>query len=108
MSRIGKQPITLPKGIEASMNGTILVVKNAKLTKELETHGRVNVEVVEGQITFGLHGEAKQDRAYWGTYRALANNIVVGLDKGFIKKLEITGVGYKAAVNGTTLELALG
>lgn len=108
MSRIGKQPITLPKGVEASVDGTVLVVKNAKLTKELETHGRVGLEVKDGQIVFSLIGEAKQDRAFWGTYRALANNIVIGLDKGFEKKLEITGVGYKAAVNGRTLELALG
>jgi len=108
MSRIGKQPIALPKGVEASVDGTVLVVKNAKLTKELETHGRVNIEVKGSEIAFGLNGETKQDRAYWGTYRALANNIVTGLDKGFEKKLEITGVGYKAAVNGKVLELALG
>lgn len=108
MSRIGKEPITLPKGIEATVDGGVLTVKGAKESKTLDTLDRVSVEVTEGKIVFGLKGETKQDRAFWGTYRALANNIVVGLDKGFEKKLEINGVGYRAAVNGAKLEMALG
>ncbi|MDD3465883.1 MAG: 50S ribosomal protein L6 [Campylobacterales bacterium] len=108
MSRVGKEPIALPKGVEASVSGSVLTIKNAKLTKVLDTEDRVNMEVAEGKIVFTLKGETKQDRAFWGTYRALANNIVVGLDKGFEKKLEINGVGYRAAVNGKKLEMALG
>lgn len=108
MSRVGKEPIALPKGVEASVSGSVLTIKNAKLTKVLDTEDRVNMEVAEGKIVFTLKGETKQDRAFWGTYRALANNIVVGLDKGFEKKLEINGVGYRAAVNGAKLEMALG
>ena len=108
MSRIGKEPITLPQGVEASVDGSEKKKKNAKLTKTLDTLDRVNIEINDGKIVFGLKGETKQDRAFWGTYRALANNIVLGLDKGFEKKLEINGVGYRAAVNGGKLEMALG
>lgn len=108
MSRVGKEPIVLPKGIEASVVDGVLTVKSSKDTKTLDTLSRVNIDVAEGKIVFGLKGETKQDRAFWGTYRALANNIVVGLDKGFEKKLEINGVGYRAAVNGGKLEMALG
>ncbi len=108
MSRVGKEPIVLPKGIEASVAGGVLTVKGAKETKVLDTMDRVNIEISEGKIVFGLKGETKQDRAFWGTYRALANNIVIGLSQGFEKKLEINGVGYRAAVNGNKLEMALG
>jgi large subunit ribosomal protein L6 len=108
MSRVGKEPIVLPKGIEASVANGVLTVKGAKETKVLDTMDRVNMEISEGKIVFGLKGETKQDRAFWGTYRALANNIVVGLSQGFEKKLEINGVGYRAAVNGSKLEMALG
>lgn len=108
MSRVGKEPIVLPKGIEASVASGVLTVKGAKETKVLDTMDRVNMEISEGKIVFGLKGETKQDRAFWGTYRALANNIVVGLSQGFEKKLEINGVGYRAAVNGSKLEMALG
>jgi large subunit ribosomal protein L6 len=108
MSRVGKEPIALPKGVEASVNGDVITIKGAKGTKTLETFGRVEIKVEDGKLVFGLKGETKQDRAFWGTYRALANNIVTGLDKGFEKKLEINGVGYRAAVNGKNLEMALG
>ena len=108
MSRVGKEPIALPKGVEASVVDGVITVKGAKGSKTLETFGRVDVKVEDSKLVFGLIGETKQDRAFWGTYRALANNIVTGLDKGFEKKLEINGVGYRAAVNGSNLEMALG
>jgi large subunit ribosomal protein L6 len=108
MSRVGKEPIALPKGVEASVDNGVLTVKSAKDTKVLDTMERVVIEITDGKIVFGLKGETKQDRAFWGTYRALANNIVVGLSQGFEKKLEINGVGYRAAVNGDKLEMALG
>lgn len=108
MSRVGKEPIALPKGVEASVANGVLTIKGAKETKVLDTLDRVNIEVVDGKIVFGLKGETKQDRAFWGTYRALANNIVIGLSQGFEKRLEINGVGYRAAVNGNKLEMALG
>lgn len=108
MSRIGKKPIALPTSITASIEGTVLVLKNANLTKELETHGRVEMTVEDNTLSFGMIGEDRQAKAFWGTYRALANNIVVGLSSGFEKKLEINGVGYRAAVNGKNLEMQLG
>lgn len=108
MSRIGKQPISIPSGVEVSLGGGVIKFKKGNLTKELDTKGHVNVKVEDGKLTFEAKGEERQDKAFWGTYRALANNIVVGLTQGFERKLEINGVGYKAAVKGNILELSLG
>jgi len=108
MSRIGKAPIALPSGVEAKVEGTKLVIKSAKYQKELETYGKVKIEVQDNNIIFAPIGDAREDRAFWGTYRSLANNIVVGLSAGYEKNLEINGVGYRAAVNGKVLEMALG
>ena len=108
MSRVGKKPISIPSSVQVSIEGSKIVFKGGKLTKELETYGRVGVSFKDGELTFSLNGENAQAKAYWGTYRALANNIVVGLTEGFTKQLEINGVGYKAAVKGKVLELALG
>ncbi|WP_301006197.1 MULTISPECIES: 50S ribosomal protein L6 [Helicobacter] len=108
MSRVGKKPISIPNSIQVSVEGSKIVFKDGKLTKELETYGRVGIALKDGELTFALNGENAQAKAYWGTYRALANNIVVGLTEGFTKQLEINGVGYKAAVKGKVLELALG
>jgi len=108
MSRVGKVPVSIPSGIEVSIDGTKLVAKKGKLEKCLETHGRVNMEIKDNQVFFHRVDDSKQSSAFWGTYRALFNNILTGLDKGFSKKLEINGVGYRANVNGKTLELQLG
>lgn len=108
MSRIGKLPIAIPAGLDVSLNGNVLVFKKGNNSKELDTRGFVNVEIKDGNLSFTPKGEDRQSRAYWGTYRSLANNIVVGLTDGFVRKLEINGVGYKAAVKGQILELALG
>ena len=108
MSRVGKKPISIPSSVQVSVEGSKIVFKGGKLTKELETYGRVGIAFKEGELTFSLNGDSAQAKAYWGTYRALANNIVVGLTDGFSKQLEINGVGYKAAVKGKVLELALG
>ena len=108
MSRVGKKPISIPKEVNISLEGSKIVFKGTKLTKELETYGRVVVEIKDSELMIDKKGVEAQDRAYWGTYRALANNIVIGLTSGFQKQLEINGVGYKAGVNGKTLELALG
>ncbi len=108
MSRIGKQPISIPNGLDVSLKGSVLVFKKGNNTKELDTKGNVNIEVKDGNIIFTSKGDDRQSRAYWGTYRALANNVVVGLTTGFTKQLEINGVGYKAAAKGKVLELALG
>lgn len=108
MSRIGKQPISIPKGIDVSLNSTVLSFKKGNITQDLDTKGFVNVELKDDSIVFSPKGEDRQSRAFWGTYRSLAHNIVVGLTDGFSKKLEVNGVGYRAAVKGNVLELNLG
>jgi len=108
MSRIGKRPVTVASGIEVSLDGTTLVAKKGNLEKRLETHGRVGINIDGSEVTFERRGDEKQDAAFWGTYRALFNNIIIGLDKGYEKSLEINGVGYRAAVEGKILKLQLG
>lgn len=108
MSRVGKKPVTVSGGIDVSLDGTCLVAKKGNLEKRLETHGRVNVSIDGSEVVFDRAGEDKQSAAYWGTYRALFNNIIVGLTEGYSKSLEINGVGYRAAVQGKVLNLQLG
>ncbi|NPA81226.1 MAG: 50S ribosomal protein L6 [Epsilonproteobacteria bacterium] len=108
MSRIGKQPVDIPSGIEVKVDGSKLLFKKGNVTKELETKNNVDVKIEDNKIVFSPKGDDRQSRAFWGTYRSLANNIVIGLTQGFEKKLEINGVGYRAAVKGNVLELQLG
>ncbi|CAI8230874.1 MAG: 50S ribosomal protein L6 [Arcobacter lacus] len=108
MSRIGKQPIAIPAGIEITVNGTIVTIKKGNQSADVETHGRGGVEVAEGKVVLTKTGESKEASAFWGTYRALINNAIIGLSTGFKKSLEINGVGYRAAVKGNVLELQLG
>jgi len=108
MSRIGKQPITIPAGVTVSTDGANITFTKGKISRTLDTHNNVAFEVKDNTLTFSTLSDEKQHKAYWGTYRALANNVIVGLVKGYEKKLEINGVGYRAAVKGKTLELQLG
>lgn len=108
MSRIGKKPISIPNGLEVKIDGSSLKFKKSNIEKELDLKGHVDVKIEDGKIEFSPKGEDRQSRAYWGTYRALANNIVLGLTEGFSKQLEINGVGYRAAMKGKVLELNLG
>jgi large subunit ribosomal protein L6 len=108
MSRIGKKLIAIPTGIEVTVNNGVVTVKKGNKSIDVDTHNRVTIEVADNNISFGIVGDTAQDKAYWGTYRALTNNAIEGLDKGFAKSLEINGVGYRAAVKGNVLELQLG
>ena len=108
MSRIGKKPVTVANGIDVSLDGTTLIAKKGNLEKRLETYGRVGINIDGNEVTFSKVGEGKESAAFWGTYRALFANIIEGLDKGFKKSLEINGVGYRAALQGKTLNLQLG
>lgn len=108
MSRIGKQPIEIPAGISAKVDGNVLTFTKGNVKKELDFRGHVAVEVKDNKVLFSPKGDDRSAKAYWGTYRALANNIVIGLTQGFKKVLEINGVGYKAAMKGKTLEMSLG
>ncbi len=108
MSRVGKQPVTVANGIDVSIDGTAIVAKKGNLEKRLETHGRVEISIDGNEVKFSRVGEDRESSAFWGTYRSLFANIIEGLDKGFKKSLEINGVGYRAAVQGKTLNLQLG
>ena len=108
MSRIGKNPISIPNDVKVSIDGTVITFSKGNMTQVLDTRGNCGVKLEDNALTFSTNSEHRQDRAFWGTYRALAANIVTGMTAGFEKKLEINGVGYRANVQGKTLVLQLG
>ncbi len=108
MSRIGKQPISVPKDVKVSVDGAVITFEKGKLKQSLDTKGNVGISLEDNTLTFAKNSDDRQDRAFWGTYRSLAQNIVIGLSTGYTKQLEINGVGYRAAVQGKTLNLQLG
>ncbi len=108
MSRIGKQPVVIPSGIEVKLDGPVIVFKKGNVEKFLDTKDYVDFKMEGNELIFAPKGEDRQSKAFWGTFRSLANNIVIGLTEGYEKKLEINGVGYRAAVKGNVLELQLG
>jgi large subunit ribosomal protein L6 len=108
MSRIGKLPISIPTDVKATLDGTVLTFAKGATTQTLDTRGNCGVVLEDNTLTFSTNSDNRADRAFWGTYRALAANIITGLTTGFEKKLEINGVGYRAAVNGSVLNLQLG
>lgn len=108
MSRIGKQPVKLASGLEAKLEGDKLIIKKGQDEQVIDTKGVVKVNIDGDTLTFDINENSKFAKAMWGTVRALANNAVIGLSKGFEKKLEINGVGYRANIKGNVLELQLG
>ena len=109
MSRIGKLPVPITDKIEFSVGAdNVLTVKGEKGTNTIKIHPNISVEKKENEIIVNRASDAKEDRALHGLYRALVNNMVVGVTEGFTKKLEIYGVGFRAAVTGNLLELNLG
>lgn len=108
MSRIGKKPVKIPAGLEVSVSGDLVEFKKGSVQKVLDTKGNVEAKVEDGELVFAPKGSDRQSSAFWGTYRALGQNIITGLTEGFKKQLEINGVGYRAAVSGNVLELQLG
>jgi large subunit ribosomal protein L6 len=108
MSRIGKQPVAIPSGVTANVEGQTVKVKGPKGALQLALHGDVVATMDKDAIKVDPRNETKRARAMWGTYRALVANLVTGVTKGFEKKLDITGVGYRAAVQGKNLQLQLG
>ncbi|MFO1104073.1 MAG: 50S ribosomal protein L6 [Methylocystis sp.] len=108
MSRIGKKPVVVPAGVTAKVDGQLVQVKGAKGQLEFLVPDEVSVVQQDNALKVDPRNETKRARAFWGTARARINNLVVGVTSGFEKKLEITGVGYRAAVQGKTLQLALG
>jgi large subunit ribosomal protein L6 len=108
MSRVGKHPVTIPAGVQASLAGEVLTVSGGKGKLTLAISSDVTATVADGAVTIAPNGESKQARSMWGTTRALVNNMVTGVSAGFTRTLEINGVGYRAAVQGRTLTLQLG
>jgi large subunit ribosomal protein L6 len=108
MSRIGKQPVKLADGLTAKLEGNKLLICKGQNCKEIDTKGVVKVNIEGDTLTFEPVNEEKFAKAMWGTVRALANNVVIGLTKGFEKKLEVNGVGYRANIQGNKLVLNLG
>jgi large subunit ribosomal protein L6 len=108
MSRIGKKPVAIPVGVTAKLEGQSIAVKGAKGELSFTAPEDVAVKVEGNFVHVTPHREDKRARAMWGTTRARIQNLVVGVTKGFEKKLEINGVGYKAAIAGKNLQLSLG
>ncbi len=108
MSRIGKLPVQFASDISVSAEGNVITFTKGKNSVNLDTKGNVSFSIDGNVLTFSSLSDARGHRAFWGTYRALAQNIVTGLTTGYTRTLEINGVGYRAAVNGRVLNLQLG
>ena len=107
MSRIGKNPISIPAGVTVEVSETVITVKG-KLGQLTQDYADVTVKVEEGQITVERPSDSKDHRSKHGLYRSLINNMVLGVSEGFTKELELVGVGYRASNQGQKLDLALG
>jgi large subunit ribosomal protein L6 len=108
MSRIGKRAVAVPNGVTANVQGQTISVKGPKGTLQLMLHDDVAAKMDKGSIQIEPRNESKRARAMWGMSRSLMANIVAGVTQGFERRLEITGVGYRAAVQGKNLQLLLG
>ena len=108
MSRIGKYPVTIPDGVEVQLSGQTLTAKGRLGALSLVVSNEVTAAIVDRKVTVTPRSETKYSRAMWGTTRALINNMVTGVSSGFSINLEISGVGYRAQVQGKNLNLQLG
>ena len=108
MSRIGKNPVQIPAGVQVSLADSVLSVSGGKGKLNLPISSDVTATVANGHVTIAPKDDSKRARAMWGTTRALVNNMVTGVSTGFTRALEINGVGYRAAVQGRVLNLQLG
>jgi large subunit ribosomal protein L6 len=108
MSRIGKKPVAIPTGVTAAVEGQTVKMKGPKGALALVLPDEVVVKMDNGAIKVDPKTESQRARAMWGTSRTLVSNLVTGVTKGFEDKLEITGVGYRASIQGKNLQIALG
>ncbi len=108
MSRVAKQPISLPKGVDVAIDGRDVTVKGGKGSLSLVLHPSVTLEQRDGVLQVQAQSEAGEHRALAGTMRALVNNMVTGVSQGFERRLQLVGVGYRAQAQGNTLNLTLG
>ncbi len=108
MSRIGKLPVQIPQDVEVKVSDGVIVVKGPLGTLEQEHNGLIKIEVKDNEVVLERSSENKKHRAFHGLYRSLINNMVIGVSKGYEKKLTIVGVGYRATKEGNKLNLQLG
>ncbi|MEX2602447.1 MAG: 50S ribosomal protein L6 [Balneolaceae bacterium] len=109
MSRIGNQPIAISDKLDFSISAdNVITIKGEKGSDSLKIHPDIIVEMNDGEVVVKRQTETKANRSLHGLYRALINNMVTGVTEGYVKELEIIGVGYRAVLNGDVLELSLG
>ena len=108
MSRVGKYPVPIPAGVQVSLAGRTLVAKGKLGELKLDLTDDVDVEIGAGQVAVKPRRDDRRSRTMWGTTRSLINSMVTGVSTGFTKSMEITGTGYRAAVQGKDLVLNLG
>ena len=108
MSRVGKKPVAIPSGVTANVEGQTVKVKGPKGAMQLVLHDDVAAKVDSEGVKIDPKNETKRARAMWGTYRSLVANLIEGVTKGYERKLEISGVGYRATLQGKNLQLQLG
>jgi large subunit ribosomal protein L6 len=108
MSRIGSNPITLPDGVDVAVSGDVVTVKGTKGSLAQQVDPRVTVTVDDGVVTFVRSDDEPESRSLHGLYRALVANMVLGVSQGFTKELQTVGVGYRANLQGSMLELQVG
>jgi large subunit ribosomal protein L6 len=108
MSRIGKKPVIVPAGVTAKVDGQSISVKGGKGELSFTAPDNVSVALVDGKIVVTPRNDSTQARAMWGTTRSMINSLMIGVSNGFERKLEITGVGYKAVISGKSVRLSLG
>ena len=108
MSRIGKKPVELPSGVTATVSGQTVEVKGPKGTRSFTATDDVSITLEDNIIKVDPRGKSKRARQQWGMSRTQVQNLVIGVTQGFKKELEISGVGYRAQMQGNTLKLNLG
>lgn len=108
MSRIGKQPISVPSGVEVSIDGSTVTVKGPRGELTQTFSDRLTIVLEDGAVVVTRSDDSREARSLHGLTRTLINNMVIGVSEGYSKSLEIVGVGYRAAMKGSDLELALG
>ncbi len=108
MSRVGNSPVSIPDGVSLSMASDLVTVKGSKGELQKKIPSSVSVSVEDNFVKFSIKNDDNQSRSHWGTTRAHIANMVKGVSTGFSKNLEINGVGYRAAIQGSKLQLNLG
>ncbi len=108
MSRIGKKPIIIPSGVEVKIDGSTVSVKGPKGELKRDLRPEISIEMKENEIVFTLTKDNKRNRSFWGLTRTLVNNMIVGVTEGYVKKLQIEGVGYRATPEGKDLVFQVG